>query len=223
MRRPNRKPLNEVQAAWPRFRAASLVALFFALGALIAVPCSAQQHLRLDPPEFESGAVSFRATGFDPAAPRNLVLWRLSRGAAPSQAVRVGETRSDENGHFDFGQVPNPIAQGSLYVAPVGERPDGSRPLDLSPSVPGPLVSGEAEDPLVVAVVPALFEGSIELRDATTRRLIARRVVSTSAARSLQFDLLDEALPHDTDRLSVEQILDDGRRSESTVWILEHR
>lgn len=228
MRRPNRIPLTTMRPKTMRTnRVDSLcsfwVALVTIVGTLLSTPCEAQQHLHLDPPASDPGVVSIRATGFDPAAPRDLVLWRLPRGASTSQAVRVDQTRSDAEGRFDFGQVPIPITESSLYVAAVGELPDWSRALDLSPLVPGPFVSSAGNDPLVITVIPALFEGWIELRDAGTGRRFARRSVSAKVSRSLRFDLLEEALPIDTPVITIEQVLDDGRRSEVTVWILDDR
>jgi hypothetical protein len=209
MRHSNRKSLAAISILlW--------IALSFAATAY-SKPALGQQDILLDPPTLDPHALSFRATGTDPDPPRYLVLWRLSKG----NPVRLNSTRSGVGGRFDFGQVPIPISEGTFHVSPRDEAPDFSRPLRVTRVVPGPRVLVAGPTRFAISVFPALYEGELRIRDAKTARLWLRRVISGDGRRSLRFDLNEMGLPTHLERLTIEQTLEDGRRSELTYWDLE--
>ena len=206
MRRTNRIPL-----AILLLKVLTLVST-----AIVALPGHAQNILHLDPMDPEARGLSFRATGHDPEAPRELVLWRFSRGVL----LRVDATRSITGGHFDFGQVSIALSEGTFHVAPRGTSPDLSRPLRINPLIPGPAILTAGPTRSTITVVPALYEGELRDRDATTDRLWIRFPIDSTQGNRLRVDLAEAGLPEDAETVTIEQILADGRRSKLSYWKL---
>jgi hypothetical protein len=159
---------------------------------------------------------TFHAKGSDPAAPRTLVLWRWTG----QSFLRTAETRSSNDGAFDFGLQPLPLAHADYVVTPTGEAPGRDELLGIERSLPAPIVADEDPADAVLLVRPARAEGEIQVRDAGTGQLLARIEVDPDSVRGTAIDL-SAALPHVwPEAISIEQRLLDGRRSAREVWIL---
>jgi hypothetical protein len=169
---------------------------------------------RLDTIQLGAAHLTFRATGIDPLGPRRLVLWRAQDGAFR----RVAKTRSERDGSFDFGEIPISLSEGSFHVVPLAESPEGSRPFQPQPPLPAPQVLLGGVDVLKIWVVPALYQGELQIRDGISGRLLLRRPIEPNQRGALEFDLRHEGLTSQTQTLTIEQRLDDGRRSDSTRW-----
>ncbi|MCC6640085.1 MAG: hypothetical protein IT386_02845 [Deltaproteobacteria bacterium] len=77
---------------------------------------------RLDPVELSEGAVTARVSGWDPAPPRQLTLWRVEDG----RFARLAETRSGPDGRFHFAEIA--AAGRSLAVGEGDREPDAEAP-----------------------------------------------------------------------------------------------
>lgn len=206
MRHSNRRPLIAVILA-------GMIGL-----ALVASDASAQSLAENPPPRLETptdlrGLQSFRARGSDPSPPRELELWS-SEGLG---FRRMGATRSTSDGEFDFGEQPIPIGTSEFYVVVAGEEPDRSRAMLLELRLPGPVVVATDSEPLEITLIPALFEGALRIHDAHSGRLLFHRVIDLHSPRGQWIDLEAEGLSAQSDWFSIEQILDDGRRSQPTL------
>jgi len=97
----------------------------------------APTRIVLDPLRVEDGGLSLRATGHDARGPRELVLWRLDRGAA---AV-VARGRSRRDGALEFPRLVAPHRGLVLVATPAWETPDGPRASSaqiVAPRAPAP-------------------------------------------------------------------------------------
>jgi len=171
----------------------------------------------LEEPTDLAGLQTFRARGLDPMPPRKLVLWSWE-GARFRQ---VGTTRSTRHGDFDFGEQPIPVGESEFRVAAVGEEPNRSRGIQLTRRVPGPVVVATESEPLEVTLVPALFEGALRIHDAHSGKLLFHRPIDLRSPRGQWIDLESEGVSAQSDWLSIEQILDDGQRSQATLLRLD--
>jgi hypothetical protein len=168
---------------------------------------------RLDTPTDLNGLQSFRARGSDPSPPRELTLWSWEG----TQFRRLATTRSTSEGEFDFGEQPIPIGTSEFHVAVAGQEPDRSRGIQLERRLPGPIVVASDSVPLEITLIPALVEGAIRIHDAHSGRLLFHRVIDLRSPHGQTVDLEAEGLSRQSDWLSIEQILDDGRRSQPTL------
>jgi hypothetical protein len=158
---------------------------------------------RLDPPTVTSGSVTATVSGFDPASPRRLTLWRVEG----ERAARLAETESEGSGRFRFPEV---AATGvELVVAPAGEVPEKSA---ARVRLPGPAVepavaeiSGQSDGVRMLRIWPsAAAEYVIVAADG--QALARQRVPVRPAARDRMLALAVE-LP----------------ASGATLWIAEER
>jgi hypothetical protein len=156
----------------------------------------------LDRPEASADAVTTSVSGWDPAAPRELTLWRVEEG----DFARLARTQSEPGGRFRFPE----IAAGGreIVVTAGGDAPQAGDPRLLLPEPPAAapvaqwLPGGEAGARL--RVWPSGSAVSVIL--AADGREIARRAVPASpAARDRALDLAFTALP------------------ETALWIAEER
>ncbi len=171
----------------------------------------------LEPPTGPLEATTFRATGFDPAAPRPLVLWRFDG----ERYLRLAETRSGSDGRFDFGLQPLPLAQTDYGVTGLDESPKSSDLQAIDRRLPAPVVAAHDAEDDVLRLLTARAEGEIYVSDAGTGRLLARFAVDPTPGRTLAIDL-STALPRiRPDAIAIEHVLPDGRRSAPEIWLLE--
>jgi len=145
--------------------------------------------------------------------PRALELWTWEA----TRFRRLGTTRSTSEGNFDFGEQPIPVGTSEFYVVVAGARPERSRAILLERPVPGPIVVATDSEPLEITLIPALFEGALRIYDAYSGRLLFHRVTDLHSPRGQWIDLEAEGLSGESDWFSIEQILDDGRRSQRTL------
>jgi len=98
-------------------------------------------RVALEPLEATPGRVSAPLRGDDPAAPRRLVLWRVSDG----RAARLAEGTSRTDGGLDFPEVLL-AGRGELFVTGAGVSADlaARLPADRIP-VPAPQVAVAAD------------------------------------------------------------------------------
>ncbi|MCP4908686.1 MAG: hypothetical protein GY910_27235 [bacterium] len=174
---------------------------------------------RLDPPEIATTDLTFRAAGLDPDAPRILILWRFEEGAYR----RLASVRSDRTGRFNFGAWPIPLREGSFHVMPEEHSPEGSRPVRVVLPVPSPAILSSGFDPGEIEIAPALFEGEIQLRDEGSGRLLLRRTIDPTVRGNCVIDFEATGLASQTDLVSIEHVLPDGRRSRPVLWPLSVR
>lgn len=207
----------------PRRTRASALAAIAMVGIVGPVDMAGAQSVgsvarpALDPPVEPQVAVTFRAAGFDPAAPRALVLWRFDGTAYH----RLAETRSDAAGRFDFGFHPLPILRADFGVTGASETPDAHTFRRFEREVPPPRVGSEDDDGGVLHVLTAHAEGELWIADADTGRLLARQPVMSTPQAGSPIDL-DRVLPRDRPRaIALEHVLDDGRRSAPEIWVLD--
>ncbi len=168
---------------------------------------------RLDTPTDLQGLQSFRARGSDPSPPRELALWSFEG----TRFRRLATTRSTSEGEFDFGEQPIPIGTSEFHVAVAGQEPDRSRGIQIERRLPGPIVIASDSEPLEITLIPALVEGALRIYDAHSGRLLFHRVIDLHSPRGQWIDLEAEGLSAQSDWFSIEQILDDGRRSRPTL------
>ena len=208
-----------------RVGAIALLASIAMAGALATGSAAAEDALvagpvpRLDPPALadptggDAGRASFRAEGEDPAGPRLLTLW-LWDG---DRFHRIAETRSDAtHRRFDFGQQPLPLRGAAYHVAPRGRAPEMRNLLRVDRVLPAPRVLGDPIASGEIVIAPALHAGTLAVRDATSGRLLDRLVVDPAARRRVVLPL--EPLARRVEAVTIEQQLDDGRRSRPT-WL----
>ena len=152
---------------------------------------------RLDRPTVTSGSVTATVSGFDPASPRRLTLWRVEG----ERAARLSETESEGSGRFRFPEV---AATGvELVVAPAGEVPEKSA---ARVRLPGPAVepavaeisaqrdgvrmlriwpSAAAEYVIVAADGQALARQRVPVRPAARDRMLALAVELPASGATL--------------------------------------
>ena len=162
---------------------------------------------------------TFRATGFDPAAPRGLLLWRFDG----ERYLRLAETRSGDDGRFDFGLQPLPLAHADFGVTGPDDSPVASGLQSVERRLPAPIVTAhDSGDGDVLRVLTARAEGELYLSDAATGRLLARIPVDSTPGHALAIDLAT-ALPRvRPEAIAIEHVLQDGRRSAPEIWLLEN-
>jgi hypothetical protein len=137
---------------------------------------------RLDPPASPAGAVTASVSGWDPAAPRPLTLWRVEGG----RSARLAETQSERGGRFRFPEI---AAGGRELAVTVGDtRPQASDArLRLPDSVSAP------------PVAQAIFEneGGVRLRVWPSASAVS--VIFAAGGRTLDRRLVP-SLPDGRDR-----------------------
>lgn len=178
---------------------------------------SGSAHAVLDATTAPVDGTTFRATGFDPSAPRDLVLWRFDG----ERYLRLAETRSGEAGDFDFGLQPLPLGHADYGVTTLDRSPTPSDLQSIDRRLPAPVVvAHDPGDDDVLRVLTARADGELFLSDATTGRLLARFAVDPTPGRALAIDLAT-ALPRVRPAaIAIEHRLPDGRRSEPEIWVL---
>lgn len=130
----------------------------------------------LDPVQVTTGAITASVSGWDPAAPRRLALWRVEGG----KPARLAETMSEPGGHFQFAQVA--LGPRELVVGAGRAVPDLHAPRVVLPVVEmAPPVVQVIPDPGGVArlrIWPSARAATIVF--AAGGREIARRAVASS-------------------------------------------
>ena len=210
MRRSNRSTLGV---------ATCFVSLLFAIVAGSGEPdpnVGEDRWPRLDSQIELASGPSAHITGTDPGAPRPLVLWFWDG----SRFSRIATTRSDQRGRFDFGSLPIPSSGTFLHVSLRGAPPEPARLLRLEPPLPAPvLVSGglDIASRGEIVLAPAIPRGEIRVHDARTRILLLRESVDPVDRGRITLDLSEHLARPWPASLSIEQVLDDGRRSARLV------
>lgn len=171
----------------------------------------------LDSPSARDTGASHRATGTDPAAPRPLVLWSWDG----RQFSRLASTRSDSQGRFDFGEQPLTALGVYFQVSALGSEPTTEHLLHIERPLPAPVILLGGLDPFEITVAPAYPGGELRIYDAETGRLLLRKSLEPTAAPSASIDLRDELPQPCPTALAIEQVMDDGRRSERQSWRLD--
>ncbi len=182
-------------------------------------PVGRGRELRLDRPGGSAPSVRFR--GFDPEAPRRLVLWRLRDG----RAVLIARGASHPDGSFEFPPLLVPAAGLVVVAAPVHATPDhpeASRVQTLPPRPPeaprGFVSTAGAE--IQLRVVPAEAAGFVLVAEADGRVLgrFALSALPGGAQRNLDLAI---SLPRQEDAgaLQVAHERPDGLRS---PWRVVH-
>jgi hypothetical protein len=172
---------------------------------------------RLAAIEWRESSVSVRVRGTDPAAPRSLTLFRFRQ----ERFERVASTSSRADGRFDFGEIIVSQENDFFAVSPESEAPRIDRLVRIERPVPSPRVSASLETPSDVLIHPARLEGELRFREDGTGRLLARLRIDATRPRSTRIDLnelLGRAAPVE---IRIEQVLDNGRVSESTFFRFE--
>ena len=133
-------------------------------------PVALGRELRLDRPGRAAPSVRFR--GFDPEAPRRLVLWRHRDG----RAAVIARVASHPDGSFEFPPLLVPAVGLAVVATPVHATPDhpeASRVQTLPPRPPeaprGFVSTADAE--IRLRVVPAEAAGFVLVADADGRVL----------------------------------------------------
>jgi len=197
--------------------------LFVALATLIASTSLAEDErpARLDPPGAQSSNPSttegYRARGTDPAGPRELVLWRWHENGF----TRLASTRSRPDGRFDFGEQPLPAVETWFHVAPHGVEPEAEGLVRIERRLRAPRVLPDGQLTSSIYLVPAADGGEFRIYDATSGRLLLRRDIEPRDRPSDALDLQSELPSPPPSAITIEQVLDDGRRSERTYWRIE--
>ena len=145
------------------------------------------------------------------------MLWRWD-GA---RFFKLAATRSDANGRFDFGEQTLPSSDVYFHVSIRNERANTNRLLHIERPVPAPVVVSGGLDSGEIVVVPAHPGGEIRIYDADSGRIILRRAVEARTRHRVSLDLIAELPRPWPVALWIEQILDDGRRSEREYWPLD--
>lgn len=172
---------------------------------------------RLDSPSSLEGVHSYRARGFDPGGPRPLTLWRFD----DLGFLRLASTASDASGRFDFGEQTLPTHEVYFHVSIQNEEPDPTRLLRIERPVPAPLIlpGGLGSSEIDLALTDR--GGEIRIYDAESGRLLLRKPVGSGTHFSLSIDLRREIPGPWPVALSIEQVLEDGRRSDRQYWPLD--
>lgn len=156
---------------------------------------------RPDPPEAGAGAVTTGITGWDPAAPRELTLWRVGEG----RIARLAGTHSERGGRFRFPEVA--LGGAELAVTAAGAEPDAGDPRLHPPQLePGPPPAW---------LLPAA-EGTTRLRIAPSAG--AASVVVAAAGREIARQPVPER--PDGGRRTLELVLP---AAGATLWVAEER
>ncbi len=173
---------------------------------------------RLAALEIASDAQTVRARGSDPAGPRALELWSWREG----RFARLARTRSAADGRFDFGELPVPHEALWLAVSARGRRPHERDRIRVERGLAAPRLVPELGEPArELAIHPARREGELRIRDARSGRLLLRWPVEASGRGPVHLDLLDALGPALPSAVWIDQVLDDGRRSEPAFLDLE--
>lgn len=195
----------------------TLVLLLASLNVMLAAPASADADRppRLDPPDAAELRHGYRATGTDPNAPRPLVLWRWDG----FRFLRVASTRSEPDGRFDFGEQTLPSSEVDFHVSLRDDAPDIDRMLRIERPVPAPIVVLGGLGTSEIILAPAARSGELRIYDAQSGRLLLRRPVASH--NHVCVDLSAELPRPWPAALAIEQVLDDGRRSDRQHWRLD--
>ncbi len=179
--------------------------------------------VELDDVELAPGALSMRATGFDPAAPRDLTLYRIGE----TGAARLLEATSNTDGSVDFGTVLVPVRGIELVATAKGRKPaahERAGALRVRAAVPQPRIAWLENDAphFAFEVQPVLMEGWIVLADARgeiiERFEIERETRSPDRKRSLAIELTS-----DGDFVHIAHELPDGRSSDWRILELDSK
>ena len=200
-------------------RLALVVQILLVLAADAGLPVAGRAQspeVRVDPLSVAAGEQSLRIAGDDPGAPRSLVLWGFEAG----DYRRIATRRSAADGRFDFGEQSWPIRTQSFHVAPVGVSPEGSRGVQVERTLPCPRILSSGARPTEITIAPALREGVILVRHAESGRLLLRRVIAPDPATRTTLDLAAEGVAAQTEWVTLEHVLEDGRRSPPIRWSL---
>ncbi len=145
----------------------------------------------------------------------------ISRPAMDNHVARLASTRSSANGSFDFGEQTLPTDQTFFQVAPRGVSPDPEGMLRVERRVRAPAIFPEEPGGWAIFLVAAERGGEFRIYDAETGILLLRREVEAHGDRSPLLDIRAELNPPWPYALRIEQVLDDGRRSERGFWRLD--
>lgn len=156
------------------------------------------------------------ADGLDLAGPRDLVLWRIDPESG--RAAVLAESRSGDDGRFQFDRLLLPDSGATLVVTPLGADPNGptaSLSLDSTQRIPPPppaWVVGRRSGAVDVRVVPG---PGATVWVSPEREIAAQPVVFEGPGRSRRTGRLIR-LPEleNGEGWVVAQSLPDGRRSE---------
>lgn len=140
----------------------------------------------LDPVDVPAGSVTASVSGWDPAAPRVLTLWRVENG----RFARLAGTRSEPGGGFRFAQVA--VAGRELAVAPGDREPAAQATRVVVPAAdarpPGAQVVGQAEGEPRLRVFPSAQAAAVVF--ASGGRVVGRRAVAPApSARERMLEL----------------------------------
>jgi hypothetical protein len=186
-----------------------------------AAPLAVRVHPAAAPPSpieldpLEPDAVTARVRGFDPAAPRPLLLWRPADGHAAVMAR--GASRPD--GSLDFPEIAIPAQGLEVLVTAAGETPasaSASLPRTVAPRAPlapraqpRPRARGAA---VVLRVVPSEAGGEVLLASAPGQVFARHPVPARPDAAGRGFDIELRLAPGDT-QVWLAHETHDGRRS----------
>jgi hypothetical protein len=93
---------------------------------------------QLDRLAVSAGAVTASVTGWDPAAPRSLTLWRVEEG----RSARLATTQSEQGGRFRFPEIA--MGRREVVVTAGDARPQDS---DTRLRLPDPLLVSPGAQP----------------------------------------------------------------------------
>ena len=197
----------------------ALILLLSSLSLAVALPSGAGEDRlpRLDPPGSLEDLHSYRATGTDPSGPRPLVLWRWDG----TRFIKLASTRSDTNGQFDFGEQALPSNEVYFHVSVRNEGASTDHLLRIERPVPAPVVVAGGLGSGEIIFAPAHPGGEVRIYNADTGRLILRKPVEARTRFRVSLDLLAELPQPWPSALAIEQVLDNGRRSERQHWPLD--
>jgi hypothetical protein len=148
-----------------------------------------------------------------------LVLWRWDGRAF----LRLGETRSNSSGHFDFGALPISLGEIYLDVAPRGATPSTRRMQPVGREDPAPrLTSTSGIDGAEIQVQVARREGELRVYAVSDRRLLLRVAIDPGLTGALDLDLGGELGPRPPRAVWIEQVLANGARTPAAFWRLDH-
>jgi hypothetical protein len=144
-------------------------------------------------------------------------LWRWDG----TRFMKLASTRSDANGRFDFGEQALPSSDVYFHVSVRNADTNTDHLLRIERPVPAPIVVSGGLGSGEIILAPAHPGGEIRIYDADSGRLILRKVVEARTRYRVPLDLFAE-LPRPWPlALSIEQVLDNGRRSERQHWRLD--
>ncbi|HZO09761.1 MAG TPA: hypothetical protein VFC77_10285 [Myxococcota bacterium] len=180
-----------------------------------AAPARSAPRIELDPLELDPESGTATPTGFDPLAPRALLLWRVVEG----RSAVMARGASARDGALEFPRVIVPRDGIEVVVSPEGLDPaalDASLPRSVEPGRPA-APHGE-----IVASAPGRWSLRVRASEAVGEILIAGVDGEIFARQALPpqptpgrrtFDLRIE-VPATDPHLWLAHALPDGRRSE---------